>query len=187
VAVSFGTPVSVRGWLATQPSGLLKLPRADRLPQIQKLADYAMDRIAAVIPVTPVPLACAALLSFGTSVVPRDRLLERMDELRDHLAEFNAKLVRPELPIADIWDRAWRMFTLRRLVVREGDQLVILPAQRPLLEYYANSIRHLLPGTMTVPFTPAGEHDATLPRLATREEMEIRTGEYRASAKKVRP
>jgi len=182
VAVSFGTPISVRGWLATQPTGVLRLAKADRLPQIQKLADYAMDRIAAVIPVTPVPLASAALLSFGANVVPRDRLLERMDEMRDHLAEFNAKLVRAELPIEEVWDRAWRMFTLRRLVVAEKDHLVILPAQRPLLEYYANSIRHLLPPTMTMPLTPATDHDPTLPRLATREEMEIRSGEYRASS-----
>jgi glycerol-3-phosphate O-acyltransferase len=181
VAVSFGTPISVRGWLASQPSGLLRLPRPDRLPQVQRLADYAMERIAAVIPVTPVPLAATALLSFGSSVVPRDRLLERMDELRDRLADFNAKLVRHELPVAEVWERAWRMFTLRRLVVQESDHFVILPAQRPLLEFYANSIRHLLPGTMTVPYTPADEHDPTLPRLATREEMEIRTGEYRAS------
>ncbi|MEO8031249.1 MAG: 1-acyl-sn-glycerol-3-phosphate acyltransferase [Gemmatimonadota bacterium] len=187
VAVSFGTPVSVRGWLASQPTGLLHLPRSERLPQVQRLAEYAMERIAAAIPVTPVPLACAALLSFGSSVVPRDRLLERMDEMRDHLAEFNAKLVRGELPIEEVWDRAWRMFTLRRLVVREGGQLVILPAQRPLLEYYANSIRHLLPATLVSTLTPATDHDPTLPRLATREEMEIRTEEYRIASGRSEP
>ena len=31
VAVNFGTPISVRGWLAAQPSGTLKLPRNERL------------------------------------------------------------------------------------------------------------------------------------------------------------
>lgn len=187
VAVSFGTPISVRGWLAAQPTGVLRLARPERLPQIQRLADYAMERIAAVIPVTPVPLASAALLSFASSVVPRDRLLERMDEFRDHLAEFNAKLVRSELPIADVWDRAWRMFQLRRLVIQQGDHFVILPAQRPLLEYYANSIRHLLPAADVALLTPVGDHDPTLPRLATRQEMEIKTGEYRASTGEKRP
>jgi glycerol-3-phosphate O-acyltransferase len=180
VAVNFGTPISVRGWLAAQPSGLLQLPRNERLTHMQRLADYAMERIGAVVPVTPVPLAAAALLSFGTSVVPRDRLLERMDEIRDRLSAFNAKLVRGELPVAEVWDRAWRMFTLRRLVVRQGDQLVILPRERPLLEYYANSIRHLLPEELTVAYSPASERDPTLPRLATREEMAIKTGEFDA-------
>jgi glycerol-3-phosphate O-acyltransferase len=176
-AVNFGTPISVRGWLAAQPDRPLALPKDKRLPRIQALADLAMQRIGAVIPVTPVPLAAAALLSEGTSAVARGRLLERMDELRDHLGELNARIVRADLPIAQVWERAWRMLKMRRLVVEEGDTLVILPRQRPLLEYYANSIRHLLPAHTLPIYTPARESDPTLPRLATREELEIGTRE----------
>jgi glycerol-3-phosphate O-acyltransferase len=182
VAVNFGTPISVRRWLDAQPAGILQLPKAERLPHLQRLGDDVLARIASVIPVTPVPLAAAALLSFGASVVPKLRLLERMDEIRDQLDGFNAKVVRRELPVDDVWDRAWRMFAMRRLVLAHGADLVILPSQRPLLEYYANSIRHLLPDTLRVSFTPAGEPDPTLPRLATREEMEVVTAEHRVRA-----
>jgi glycerol-3-phosphate O-acyltransferase len=178
VAVAFGTPISVRGWLAMQPSGILSLPKPERLPHIQRLAEHALERIGAVIPVTPVPLAAAALLSFGSSVIPRSRVLDRMDELRDQLAEGDAKLVRGELPLAEVWDRAWRMLSMRRLVVRQGDDLVILPRERPLLEYYANSIRHLLPEQASVAWSPAAEPDTTLPRLATRQEMDIMTRDH---------
>jgi glycerol-3-phosphate O-acyltransferase len=131
-----------------------------------------MERIGAVIPVTPVPLAAAALLSFGASTVSRDRLLDRMDELRDNLGELNAKVVRSELPIADVWERAWLTLEMRQLVIQQGSDLVILPRQRPLLEYYANSIRHLIPPSTYEVFSPARESDPTLPRLATREEVE---------------
>jgi glycerol-3-phosphate O-acyltransferase len=178
VAVSFGAPISVRAWLAEQPPGLLRLPKAERLPQVQRLAEHALVRIGAVIPVTPVPLAAAALLSFGGSVIPRARVLERLDEMRDRLAEFNAKIVRRELPVTEVWERAWLMFAMRRLVVAQGEDLVILPAERPLLEYYANSIRHLLPGELTVAWSPAAERDPTLPRLATRDEVAIMTREH---------
>jgi hypothetical protein len=99
------------------------------------------------------------------------------DDLRDTLGELNAKVVRSELPIAEVWDRAWLMLRMRRLVVEQGDTLVILPQQRPLLEYYANSIRHLLPPETLPVFSPARESDSTLPRLATREEMDIATRE----------
>ncbi|MGE0351858.1 MAG: 1-acyl-sn-glycerol-3-phosphate acyltransferase [Gemmatimonadales bacterium] len=177
-AVNFGTPISARGWLAGQSDDILRLPRHERLARVQGLADHLLEKIGEVVPVTPVPLAAAALLSFGASAVARDRLLERMDELRDTLDELNAKMVRAELPIGDIWDRAWRMFQLRRLVVAQGDTLVILPEQRPLLEYYANSIRHLLPATAVAGFSPAAEPDPTLPRLATREEIDIMTTEH---------
>lgn len=179
VAIAFGEPISVRGWLEGQPRGILSLPKAERLPHVERLATLALERIGQVIPVTPVPLAAAALLSFGQSVVTRARVLERMDEFRDELDEFNAKVVRRELPITEVWDRAWRMLAMRRLVVSEGDNLVILPGERPLLEYYANSIRHLLPAHAGVQWSPAGERDPTLPRLATREEMDILTKEYR--------
>jgi len=176
-AVNFGTPISVRTWLTAQPDEVLTLDKYRRLARVQQLADLAMERIGAVIPVTPVPLAAAALLSFGTSAVSRARLLERMDDLRDQLGELNAKVVRSELPIAEVWERAWRMFSMRRLVVEQGETLVVLPRQRPLLEYYANSIRHLLPPDTLPVFSPARESDPTLPRLATREEMEIGTRE----------
>ncbi len=177
VAIAFGAPISVRGWLAEQPAGILRLPKAERLPHVQRLAEAALERIGAVIPVTPVPLAAAALLSFGGSVVPRAALLDRLDELRDRLAEFNARLVRAELPATEVWERAWLMFSMRRLVLAQGDDLVILPSARPLLEYYANSIRHLLPLEPVTNYSPAGDADPTLPRLATRAEVDSRTKE----------
>ena len=178
VAVSFGTPVSVRAWLANQPSGVLELPKEERLPHMQRLADHAMERIGQVVPITPVPLAAATLLSFGSaSLVRRNELFERMDEIRDRLAEFNAKIVRRELPVEEVWNRAWLMFQMRRLVISQGDEFVILPNQRPLLEYYANSIRHLLPQEVVVCLSPVDDADPTLPRLASREELDIMTRE----------
>jgi hypothetical protein len=60
---------------------------------------------------------------------------------------------------------------MRRLVAREGDAFVILPSQRPLLEYYANSIGHLLPtgSEQWVEMHPARERDEGLPRLRRRD------------------
>jgi len=72
------------------------------------------------------------------------------------------------------------MFRMRRIVVEQGTEYVIFPAQRPLLEYYANSIAHLLPEAVAVTFSPAGEHDPTLPRLARRDEIDIMTAERAA-------
>lgn len=143
VAVSFGTPVSLRGWVAARP-GVLELPRAERLPCLEALAVELMGRIAAIIPVTPVPLVAAALLSSDETVVRHDDLVDRLDAYRDHLLATGAQLVEPRRSVAAILDRAWRTFGMRRLVMREGESYVILPGQRPLLEYYANSVRHLL-------------------------------------------
>jgi glycerol-3-phosphate O-acyltransferase len=176
VAVNFGTPQSLRGWLATAPPGVLEWPRERRLPELQRLADEMLRRIGAIIPVTPVPLVAAALLSFEQSVVRRDALLERMDTLRDRLLEVNGKVVRGGARIEEVWDRAWRMLRLRRLVVAEGTSLVILPRGRPLLEYYANSIAHLVPiRAPRLPFHKEHDRETDLPRLKT-GEWEVGSG-----------
>ncbi|MBI1967760.1 MAG: 1-acyl-sn-glycerol-3-phosphate acyltransferase [Gemmatimonadetes bacterium] len=167
-AVNFGTPLSLRHWLASAPADVLSWPKERRLPELQKLAEELLDRIGAIIPVTPVPLAAAALLSFEQTAIPKEALLERMDELRDRLLEANGKVVRGGARIGDIWDRAWRMLRMRRLVVVEGDTVVVLPRGRPLLEYYANSIAHLLPiRGPRLPFHKEHEAERDLPRLRT--------------------
>src|SRR4029077_10254523 len=120
--------------------GVLELPKERRLPELETLAADLMERIGAIIPVTPVPLAAAALLSFGQLVIPKSAVLDRMDQLRDRLRDVNAKVVRGGSRIGDVWDRAWRMLRMRRLVVADGDSLVVLPRGRALLEFYANSI-----------------------------------------------
>src|SRR6267378_4389112 len=76
-AVNFGTPVSLRAWLRTAPAGVLAWPKERRLPELEKLAREMVTRIGAILPVTPVPLAAAALLSFDQTVIPRTAVLER--------------------------------------------------------------------------------------------------------------
>jgi glycerol-3-phosphate O-acyltransferase len=164
-AVNFGTPLSLRQWLTTRP-GVLELPKERRLAELDGLAVELMERIGAIIPVTPVPLAAAALLSFGQTVIPKAAVLDRMDQLRDRLREVNAKVVRGGSRIGDVWDRAWRMLRMRRLVVADGESLVVLPRGRPLLEFYANSIAHLLPiRSPRLPFHKTHDSDAHLPAL----------------------
>jgi hypothetical protein len=58
---------------------------------------------------------------------------------------------------------------MRRLVIVDGEALVILPRGRPLLEYYANSIAHLLPIRGPRPlFHKAHEIETDLPKLLPR-------------------
>jgi len=169
VHVAFGEPLSLRAWVAAHP-GVFERPRAERQPHIQALADDVMARLAAMIPVTPVPLVAASILSFRSSLVRRDELLDRIDAYRDELLHRGATLVQPDRQADTILDRAWRTLTMRRLVVRQGDSFVVFPRQRPLLEYYANSVKHLLPQAPSGPvMTPGQEPDDSLPKLGTWE------------------
>jgi len=67
-----------------------------------------------------------------------------MSEMRDVLLELNARVIRAEGGIDETFDRAWRMLRMRRMLVRSGDGYAVLPGNRQLISYYANSVAHLL-------------------------------------------
>ena len=167
-AVTIGMPVSVDAWLEENEAvgvDVVGLDRAERLPRVQAFCDEMLARIGAIIPVTPVPLACAAIQSFDADFVPRAKLLERMEAMRDVLVELNGRVVRADRDIEETFDRAYRMLRMRRILARVGDGYMILPHGRPLVNYYANSIVHLLG-----PFADAVRRRDSLPaEVVTRE------------------
>jgi glycerol-3-phosphate O-acyltransferase len=163
-AVVIGEPVSLEPWLNEQDretGGLFGIARADRLARVQLLSDLVLERIAAIVPVTPVTLACAALQSFDGDFISHKQLLARMTEMREVLHELNARVIHREGSVDDIFDRAWRMLRMRRILVRVGEGYAILPGNRPLISYYANSISHLLG-----PFADGVRQRDSLPALS---------------------
>lgn len=146
-AVNIGEPISVDAWLGSlEAEGvqLFELERHARLSQVQSLCDRVMERIGALVPVTPVTLACAALQSLDGDFVTKERLLERMSEMRDVLLELNARVLRGEGDISETFDRAYRMLRMRRMIARDGKGYAVLPRGRELINYYANGVEHLL-------------------------------------------
>jgi glycerol-3-phosphate O-acyltransferase len=146
-AVVIGEPMALGPWLHQQhreTGDLFSVDRSQRLVRVQILADSVLSEIARLIPVTPVTLACAAIQSFDGDFISHARLIERMREMRDVLHELNARVVHREGTVEEIFDRAWRMLEMRRILVRSGDGYSVLAGNRPLVSYYANSVRHLL-------------------------------------------
>ncbi len=142
-AVTIGAPVPLTSWFEREPE-LFELPRAERLGRVQLLCDEIMRTIGGLIPVTPVPLACAAVQSFDQDFISRPELLARMAEMRNVLVELNARVLRADRDIEETFDRSWRMLSMRRMLHADGGGFVVLPHGRPLVSYYANSIAHLL-------------------------------------------
>ncbi len=126
-AVSFGQPLSLR-----------ESPDLNTRPQA--LAKTLMARIAAQVPILPVPLV-AHLLS-ENSPCTRSALetafsatLERLDHAHVHLPR-NRTDYAVEVGLRGLIERG--------VVTAEGDTYAITEAMAPLADFYANSIRHLL-------------------------------------------
>lgn len=86
-AVSAGSPVSAQQWFGPEWAVLPRLPRADRRKRMDAFAAHLMGRIAAVIPATPVPLLCDALLRRADAQHTAGRT-----DLADHIARTIAAL-----------------------------------------------------------------------------------------------
>ena len=142
-AVVVGAPIPLEEWFASQRD-LFSLEKPERLARVQSLCDGLLERVGALIPVTPVPLVCAAIQSFDGDFIPRDQLLERIDEMRGVLRELNAGVLRQDRTAEELFDRAYRMLRMRRVIARTGSGYLVLPRGRPLVSYYANSVAHLL-------------------------------------------
>ena len=72
-----------------------------------------IDKIAAIVPVTPVTLACAAIQSFDADFIRHDQLVGRMGEMNEVLRELNSRVIQREGGVEETFDRAWRMLNLR--------------------------------------------------------------------------
>ncbi len=148
-AVSFGDPLSLTDFLDERhedPSSAL--------------GSELMDRIAAVMPVTPVPLVAHALADGVRSVVALDALLRR------RITEASAQGITLNIPRDDIAytiEAGLRALIERRLVIREGDRLTVDDTGADLVAFYAASVAHLLrdPVGSAVDFAAHAQSSAT--------------------------
>ena len=161
-AVVVGAPIPLAPWFA-EHADLFAMERPERLAEVQRLCDRLLAQVGRLIPVTPVPLVCAAIQSFDTEFITADDLLTRIDELRSALGELNARVLGGggDLDATELFARAWRMLRMRRVLARVGEGYLVLPKGRPLISYYANSVAHLLG-----PFVSAIQARDALPAMA---------------------
>jgi glycerol-3-phosphate O-acyltransferase len=145
--VNFGAPISARGWLAAHAGAtggdLRGLDKERRFEIIGRLAHDVMAEIAQLVPVLPVSLITTVLLEAGG---PLDELelKSRVAALMAGLESSGARLYVPRGDRDYAFHVGLRMLVLRRLVEEsEAGLYSAVPAERPLLAYYANAVAHL--------------------------------------------
>ncbi len=131
--VSFGTPVSLKGFLATH-SGALE-------EQIASLGDSLMADIGRVVPVLPVSLISSIMLEAGSL-----SKIGVKGAAHDRLQDYAARGVYSHIPREDedyAVDVGIRMLEMRHILTEADDAYTVNEENRAVLEYYANAIAHL--------------------------------------------
>ena len=119
------------------------LDQTARFAEVERLANVLMAKVGAVVPALPVALIATALLDAGVPLSVLE-LKSRVLNFAQRLAANGAHVHIPRGDQDYAIEVGLRMLRLRHLVT-EADGLYRMEAgETELLQYYANSIAHLL-------------------------------------------
>ena len=158
--VSFGEPQSLRDYLAEQRIDFRTLAPDARHAEIERLGNRLMQAVGRVVPALPVALVSTALLEAGDKPLSLLELKGRVSELITALEASGAYVHIPRADRDYAIEVGLRMLKLRHLVLDEEAGYRANAKELSLLQYYANSIAHLLASV------PATADLVTWPRAA---------------------
>jgi len=148
--VNFGTPISMRKYLKTHKVDFRNFDKAARIEKVQLLAEDLMEAVSKVIPVVPVSLISYVFTEKPDITFSDLEIKARVQSLLDELEKLGAHVYIPRSDRDYTINVGLRMLTLRHLVVEENNLYRAVPGEIKLLDYYANSIIHLLQAGKTV-------------------------------------
>jgi glycerol-3-phosphate O-acyltransferase len=141
--VDFGTPTLLRDWLRRRDIDLATIARDDRIDQVKILAHDLMDEVSRVIPVLPVALV-AEVFREADGPLAEGEVQARARALMDRLDGHGALTYIPRDDRDYAVSVGIRILRLRHFVEPRDGALAPVAANKPLLDYYANSIAHLV-------------------------------------------
>lgn len=145
--VNFGTPVSARDWMERQQPGDDK----DMHEKVEALGQHLMQEVGNVIPVLPVSLIATVFVNLEGKAISEFDLKAATHALKEKLEAKGAHIYFPRTDADYALSVGLRMLKLRHLIVDKDGLYSVNPDDRPLLQYYANSIGHFLDGRGDAP------------------------------------
>jgi len=142
--VNFGTPISMRKYLKTRKVDFRNFDKTARIEKVQFLAEDLMQAVSKVIPAVPVSLIAYVFTEKPDITFSDLEIKARVQSLLDELEKLGAHVYIPRSDRDYTINVGLRMLTLRHLVVEENNLYRAAPGEIKLLDYYANSIIHLL-------------------------------------------
>jgi glycerol-3-phosphate O-acyltransferase len=141
-SVNFGRPLSIDAYCAERKIAFRTLDRSERFVEIEALAEELMARVAAVIPILPVPLVATVFAFSRDEALDAIEIKHRVHELIHRLQANGAPIRNNEIPKEKTLNRAIETLRHRNLVEGTEGRLKLTATGFELIEFYANSIAH---------------------------------------------
>jgi glycerol-3-phosphate O-acyltransferase len=139
---NFGQPIFASA--ALEGADLRSMDWEARRPLLEAFADTLVRAVGTEVPITPVAAVAWVFRDLGESAAGRSQLRDRMLEVLGRAQELGLPLYLPRGSYQRAFEVGLRVLLLRRILVLEEGHLVLRAHKAPLLDYYANSIAHLL-------------------------------------------
>ncbi|MYF77979.1 MAG: glycerol-3-phosphate acyltransferase [Acidobacteria bacterium] len=143
--LSVGAPLSLRDWLQGRDFDPRTVDREARFAEVGVLADDLMRRIADIMPVLPVPLMATVIRDRGDDGVTKTEARAAAFEILETLAARPGEADIPREDGDPAVELGVQLLIQRQMVKADRGRLRILEPRRHFVDYYANSIGHLIP------------------------------------------
>ena len=140
-SVSFAEPYSASQYCKHKQVNFSELEVDKRFSQISDLANELMIRVENTIPVVPLVLVASVLVEQGSDKITDAHLKDLCHKKVDFIESKGGHVVFPHKDKEIALDAAIERLALRKVLVKEAGEIILLEENRDLLQYYANSIR----------------------------------------------
>ncbi len=141
--VNLGTPISMASYLRRQDLRLHEMEAPERFDHVAKIGEDLMARIGEVVPVLPVSLVATVFTQDPAAARSELEIKAAAFELIRRFEAQGAKVYIPRESQDYSIEVGLRALKKRRLIEQVDGLLSTVPAEIPVLRYYANSIYHL--------------------------------------------
>ncbi|MDE0335496.1 MAG: hypothetical protein OXI64_11100, partial [Defluviicoccus sp.] len=144
---NFGSPISLKAWLATNGVELQGIDRETRYAVSMKLVNELMGEVGKLIPVLPVSLIATAVAESADRPLSELDLTARVHRLIGAFQSTGSHVYVPfgeeSLAVSD----GLQLLLKRRILLEDPPgRYKINPEERKLLDFYVRPVNHLLPG-----------------------------------------
>ncbi len=141
--VNFGKPISLKNWINENQ-------QYNALDDVTPLANDLMQRIGSITPVLPVALVATLFVNNPQRQYSELELKNAVFELLSNLESAGYRAYIPRADRDYAVTVGVRMLTLRRILNESNGEFSVNPDELELLQYYANSIAHLVASASNV-------------------------------------
>jgi len=143
-SVNFGIPVSMKSYQTQHSFRFIELNSKQRFTRVETLGNELMEAIKHVMPVLPIPLLCTIFLQNQGEAIRSIDINAKVQELIRLMIENGAAMKKREQPRLKTLHESLKLLLDRKMILETDDQYQVNESMRPLVEYYANSIKHWL-------------------------------------------